>query len=105
MRSEGWLSAYSLDIAGWVSGNPDERIALRKAIKKVIIGNLPVFDQHAMVMCQLTMADVEDFETFSAPMYQSIGTFSCVAPSIVAQTGIPPIPAIPAMTASVTLLL
>ena len=88
---EGWLSNYQLDIGGWVTGNPDTRIALRKAIKKVIIGNLPLFDQRAILLPVLTMSDTEDFESYAAPMYMAMGSFTCLAPSMVSKAGIEPI--------------
>ena len=88
ISGEGWLSAYQVDIFGWVSGNPDERNTLRKAIKKVIIGNLPVFDAAGIVQPQLSMSDTEDFESYNAPMYQAICSFTCLAPSVIYETGL-----------------
>jgi hypothetical protein len=80
--SEGWLAAVQLDIIGWVVANPDERIALRKAIKKILQGNLPVFDQAGMVLIQFSATDVEDFESYASPVYQTVYSFSCLAPSL-----------------------
>jgi hypothetical protein len=81
--SEGWLSRIQIDVIGWVVGNADTRIALRKAIQKVIIGNLSVFDQAGMVEIDFSQSDIEDFETYNAPMYQTMGSFSCMAPAVV----------------------
>lgn len=81
-ESEGWLSRYSLQIIGW-SLNPDERITLRKVIKAVIQGNLSVFDAAGMVQIDFGQSDIEDFQSYNAPVYQTIGDFSCLAPAIV----------------------
>lgn len=77
---EGWLSRWQLSIIGWCL-NSDERILLRKAIKTVLMGNFSVFDSFGIVLPDLQFSDQEDFATYAAPVYQSICTFSCVAPS------------------------
>jgi hypothetical protein len=79
--AEGWLSRWSIGIQGW-SLNPDERIALRKAIKRVVIGNLSVFDNAGMLQIDLSQQDAEEFERYSAPVYQTVGTLTCLAPSL-----------------------
>lgn len=79
---EGALFRNDLEIICW-SLNPDERIALRKAVKKVLLGNLPVFDDAGMVNIDLSAGDTEDFESFSAPVYQTTFTMSCLAPGAV----------------------
>ena len=89
--SEGWLSSVQLDIVGWVTSNPDTRIALRKAIKKVLLGNLPVFEAAAMATVTFSQNDVEDFETYNVPMYQTFCSFSCLAPSLVTEGNIAPV--------------
>lgn len=80
--SEGWISRVNIQIAAWAL-NPDERIALRQSIKAVIIANLPIFDSFGIVNVEITQSDVEDFESYNAPVYQSITNFSCLAPSVV----------------------
>lgn len=82
VAAEGWLSQTSLDVVCWAL-NPDERIALRQAVKKVIAGNLPVFDQAGMVQIEFSQTDVEDFESYGAPVYQTINSLSCLAPVLV----------------------
>lgn len=84
-ESEGWLSRWRLQIIGW-SLNPDERIALRQVIKRIVLGNLPVFDGAGMVQIDFSQNDVEDFQTYNAPVYQTIGDFSCLAPAVVNAT-------------------
>jgi hypothetical protein len=80
--SEGWLSDYSLNITGWVL-NPDERIALRKSIKKVLVGNLPVFDEAGMVQISFNQTDTDDFDSYNAPVYMVVGSFNCLSPFVV----------------------
>lgn len=82
---EGWLSRVIIDVTGWVL-NPDERIALRKAIKAAVIGNLPVFDAAGISLVEIALRDTDDFESYGVPVYMVAGTFSCLAPSIVTGT-------------------
>lgn len=80
---EGWLSNVQLTIMGW-SYNPDERIALRRAIKSVLIANLAVFNAAGVQQVEVQQSDSEDFQSYGAPVYQVMTTFRCVAPSVVA---------------------
>lgn len=79
--SEGWLSRWSIGISGWCL-NPDERIALRKAIKRIVLGNLSVFNDAGMLTIDLSQQDAEDFERYSAPVYLINGTLTCSAMSL-----------------------
>lgn len=76
---EGWQAKTTLLIVGW-SLNPDERIVLRKAIRRVIIANLPVFDQDLLLEVELIQRDTEDTERYNAPVYMTVGTFTCITP-------------------------
>jgi len=80
-EGEGWLSRWTCSVVGW-SLNPDERNALRKAIKRIAIGNLPIFEAEGMIQVELTMRDSEDFTTYSVPMYLTSGTLTCLAPAL-----------------------
>lgn len=75
---EGWLSRWQLTIIGW-SKNPDERKALREAIKRVIVANLAVFESEGMSTVDFNQQDVDDFQTYGAPVYECVCTFSCLA--------------------------
>ncbi len=86
--TEGWLSRVQLNIAGWAL-NADVRAALRKAIKRIVLANLPVFDEHGMYQVGITQQDVDDFQSYSAPVYQSICQFSCLARSAVTSVDSP----------------
>jgi len=77
---EGWLAKVQLSIVAW-SLNPDERIDLRKAMRRLIIGNLSVFDEHGMVEIEFSQQDIDAVSgEFAAPVYQVMSTFTCVAP-------------------------
>jgi hypothetical protein len=81
-ESEGWLAGVQLSVMGW-SLNPDERIDLRKALRRIVVANLPVFAAAGMVEVQFSQQDTEDFASFSAPIYQTLGTLTCEAPVLV----------------------
>jgi hypothetical protein len=82
-ESEGWLASVQIAVIGWTQ-NPDERIALRKAIRRIVIGNLPVFDSAGMVQPEFSMQDVDAVSgEYPAPVYQAAGTFTCMAPVVV----------------------
>jgi hypothetical protein len=87
-ESQGWLAQVQLTIVGW-SKNPDERIALRKALRKIIIGNLEVFDNVGMIHIAFSQQDVDELAAYPAPVYQSMCSFSCEAPAGVADTRLP----------------
>ncbi|MGL4458071.1 MAG: hypothetical protein ACRCUB_06690 [Plesiomonas shigelloides] len=81
LEHEGWLASVQISIVGW-SLNPDERIELRKAIRRVIVGNLNVFADKGMSLPNLSLKDddaVND-EYGDTPMYLVTGIFSCIAP-------------------------
>lgn len=82
-ESEGWLARVQLAVIGW-SQNPDERIELRKALRRLIVANLPVFDANGIIQVEFSQQDV-DMVTgeYPAPVYQAAGTFTCLAPVIV----------------------
>ena len=80
--TEGWLSRVQLTIAGWAL-NSDVRAALRKAIKRIVMANLPVFDERGLYQIGLSQQDLDDFQSYSAPVFQSVGQFSCLARSAI----------------------
>ena len=78
--AEGWLANVSVAIIGW-STNGDERLELRKAIRRLIVGNLPVFESLGWVTPHLSQSDIDAVNgEYPAPMYQVMNTFTCVAP-------------------------
>lgn len=83
-ESEGWFANVELSVVGW-SLNSDERIELRKAIRRIIIANLPVFANAGMDQVNLQMNDVDAVSgEYGAPIYQVVANLSCTAPVRVA---------------------
>lgn len=79
-ETEGWLANVKLVIIGW-SLNSDERIELRKALRRLIVGNFPVFDSYGWVMPNLTQSDLDAVNgEYPSPLYQTMNNFSCAAP-------------------------
>jgi hypothetical protein len=79
---EGWLDRSRLQIIVW-SLNPDERKALRDAVQRVLMLNLPLFDHANFTQIDLNESEQADFQSFNAPVYQAVFDFSCLHPSIV----------------------
>jgi len=80
-ESEGWLADVRVQIVAW-SLNGDERKELRKAIRRLIIANLPVFEGFGWSQVSLSQQDVDAVSgEYDAPMFQVLNTFTCVAPA------------------------
>lgn len=82
VETEGWLARIQLTIMGW-SLNPDERIEMRKALRRIVVANLPVFDFAGMIEVEFSQQDTEDFGSYGVPVYQVMCTLSCQAPVLV----------------------
>lgn len=80
--SEGWLSRVGLNIVG-ISLNGDERAALRRALKRIIMVNLPIFDAAGLMQIDFAQRDDERPGDNNAVLYATVGSFVCIAPSIV----------------------
>lgn len=79
-ESEGWLANVRIAVVGWAL-NGDQRIDLRKALRRIIVANLPVFEDHGMMHVDFSMQDVDAVNgEYPAQIYQAVGSFSCVAP-------------------------
>jgi len=79
-ESQGWWARVRVTVVGW-SLNSDQRIELRKAIRRLIIGNLDVFDGFGWAEVSLSLQDIDAINgEYPAQLYQAVGTFSCVAP-------------------------
>lgn len=80
LESEGWLSDVKLSIVGW-SLNSDERIELRKALRRIIIANLPVLSAQGIEQVNVSMQDVDAINgEYDANLYQVVCSLSCMAP-------------------------
>jgi hypothetical protein len=84
-ETHGWIARAHLTVIGW-SKNPDERIALRKSLRRLVIGNLPVFQGFGMTRIDFSQTDAEDMGSYPVPVYQTVGTFTCYAPAVVGTT-------------------
>lgn len=80
--ADGCLDRVQLQIVGW-SLNADERALLRRAMRAVLLGNVPVFDAAGLAQVDWQFVDSEDFESYDAPVWQSVCTLSCLAPVLV----------------------
>lgn len=80
-ESEGWLANVRVSVLAW-SLNSDERIELRKAIRRLVIANLPVFEGFGWSQVSLSQSDQDAVSgEYNAPIYQVMNTFSCLAPA------------------------
>lgn len=80
---DGYPARDQISVIVWAQ-NGDQRIALRKALRRIILGNMPVFASFGMAEIEVTASDTEDFERYAAPIYQTIYSISCVAPVMIA---------------------
>lgn len=80
-ETEGWLARVVLRVVA-VSLNADERIALRRALRRIILANLPVLDAHGILQPEFTVSDHEDEgpRQNAAILFMAVGQFSCIAP-------------------------
>jgi hypothetical protein len=76
---DGWMAEVRVQVIVW-SLNPDERNDMRMAIRRVILANLTVFSDQGLVLPSLEASHVDDPESFGAPIYEVVGTFTCTAP-------------------------
>lgn len=85
--AEGWFANTQLTIVGW-SLNPDERVALRKAMRRIVIANFPVFASSGFVNIDFSVQDMDAVSgEYPAPVYQVMCTFTCLAPVVVRSPG------------------
>lgn len=79
-ETEGWLANTNLTIIGW-SLNSDERIELRKALRRILIGNLPVFSAAGLDQVSFDMSDIDAVNgEYPAQIYQVMCNFTCISP-------------------------
>lgn len=83
-ESEGWIASVRVTLIGW-SMNSDERIEMRKCMRRIILANMPVFADKGWQQVELSLSDVDAVSgEYPAHIFQVMGTFSCLAPVRVA---------------------
>jgi hypothetical protein len=99
-ETEGWLAKTVISVVGWTQ-NPDVRIAMRKALRRIIVGNLQVFNAAGLREIDFSQEDTEELTgQYGAPIYWAQCTFSCLSPIIVGGQ----IPSITGVTTSATVV-
>lgn len=82
-EAQGWIAPTQISIVGW-SLNSDERLELRKALRRVLISNLAVFAGKGFDQINVQFSDIDSLGAeYNVPMYQVMAAFSCNAPVIV----------------------
>jgi len=81
-ETDGYMSNVTLEIVVWAK-NGDERLALREALKSVLIANNPIFAANELQEITQQFSDMEDFQSYNIPMYMTNCTMRCLAPSAV----------------------
>lgn len=76
-ESGGWLGRGQLTIVCW-SLNPDERLAMRRSLRRLLVANLPVFSDLGLDTVEFSFNDQADFQSFGIPVYQCVCTFSAM---------------------------
>ncbi|TXH57670.1 MAG: hypothetical protein E6Q97_04145 [Desulfurellales bacterium] len=80
LEVDGYLSRVIVSCTVW-SLNPDERRLLRRALKAILIANLGVFNAAGAQNVGITLADEDDFKSFSVPVYMVMSSVSATWPS------------------------
>lgn len=79
-ESQGWIANVSISVIGW-SLNSDERIELRKALRRIIIANLEVFAANGIDQVSFSQQDIDAVNgEYPAQIYQSMCSFTCISP-------------------------
>lgn len=79
---EGWLDRSLIQIAVWAL-NHEDRLRLRDAVQRILMLNLPILDAAGYITPEVSEVDSTDFESYNAPVFQSVFTLSCLHASLV----------------------
>lgn len=77
LDGEGMLDRVRVALVGW-SLNPDERIALRRAVRRILNANLPVFEDAGILAPEWSQRDQDEMQAYNIPVYQTLTEFSCL---------------------------
>lgn len=79
-ESEGWLAQVQVELIAWCL-NPDERIAIRKAMRSILAANLPIFAAAGMVTPDIKSQDIDAINgEYASNIFQAVFSFNCHAP-------------------------
>lgn len=82
VSTEGYLSSHQILVIVWCT-NGDVRNAIRRALVAILLANGDVFESEGVVLPKPSFSDVDDMNGYPIPMYQSICSMTCVAPTAV----------------------
>lgn len=88
IEMSGWYTQTQLQIVSWCL-NSDERKAVRKAVKSVLLANLDFFDSAGLSQIDISQSDTENFDTWNTPMYMTHTAFTCIHIAAVQEPLIP----------------
>jgi len=81
----GWYARYHVQVGLW-SLNPDERRLLRASLRDILISNREIFELLGMQEMDVSLADHEDFTSYSATVYISTARLVFLAPCTITMT-------------------
>lgn len=87
---EGWYAKSTLNIIGW-SQNPDERIELRKTLRRILVANLGVLDAAGLARVEFQLQDLDSVGgEYPTCVYQAMCTLTCLTPvRVVTERSVP----------------
>ena len=78
-RLDGWYEpGVRVEFVVW-SLNGDERAKMRQAVRAVLQANLGILESAGCTQIDLELRHADDMETYSAPVFEVVGSLSCVA--------------------------
>jgi hypothetical protein len=78
---QGWADTSQIEVVA-VSLNGDERLALRRAIKRVLQVNLEIFEALGLSDIELSLSDQEDYAK-ETQLFMTSASISCTCLSFV----------------------
>ncbi len=83
VEGEGWFTRTVLNVIG-ASTNMDERMAMRRALRRIIQANLGIFSALGLMEVEFSQKDYEESaDERGTVVYMTVGSFSCLAPAYV----------------------
>ncbi len=79
-ENTGWLAQVAVKVVG-VENNPERRLTLRRALRRIVQANMPVLAAKGVILPSFHQVDRELQVEEGMPLYVTDGTFTCMAPS------------------------